>query len=646
LAQVGSKVASGAPFPAAPPAPPAAMAEEEEGQGGSGEAEAPADGGDDALDAEASIEGNTAAMLSDFQESAEEASAGQELPSAGQEEPSGGDEAPSGEATGASGQEDASGGLDAGGTVDFDAFCADDTVASGGGPSGGEASGGGPSGEMDDNGETVTDAFEAAVESNTAAMLAEFQEPQSSQPADPSSAPEEGWECVAPDSTEAAVDSNTAAMLAEFGGNEPEAGGAGEADAEDGAEAADEVPDFAAASGNALKVTSGSDSKSPSKEAPGGADSKGDKLIKVKGLDKQQLCIDLLMVGCVQSFVDFFYITQRKSAPSDGTPRQGESKDIDFPEETLIFLKETLESAESARRGGNYQMCFESYNNLAEYFEKVPDLKGAMYFYQRCADIAAEVDARESISKAFLNLGSCEERGKNWQRAMEFHEKALQIATSADSLPLQIKAASRLTEVYQVLAEECEKEGRDSEASMLYERCRACAQLSKDANLEGTACHKLGLSKFKTGAHDQAVELQKQYLDICRMHDDRIGESKARGALAQAYEAMGLTQEAIKQLENLLNVANEAGELTAQANACLNLGILYNGRGEHEKSVELLEQHFDLARQIGDRRLIDSARVVLGMVRGNGKLKSYIQLVNHDLEKLLRWKSKRAVMDS
>merc|ERR1712151_1205766 len=155
-----------------------------------------------------------------------------------------------------------------------------------------------------------------------------------------------------------------------------------------------------------------------------------------------------------------------------------------------------------------------------------------------------------------------------------------------------------------------------------------------------------GLSKYKTGHFDSAIELQKQYLDICRMHDDRVGESAARAALAHAYEAIGSTQEAIKQLENLLNVASEAGELKAQASACRNLGILYNGRGDHEKSVELLEQHFDLARQIGYRRLIDSARVVLGMVRGNGKLKSYIDLVNNDLDKLLKWKSKRATLDS
>merc|ERR1719446_1229744 len=384
----------------------------------------------------------------------------------------------------------------------------------------------------------------------------------------------------------------------------------------------------------------------PGRTIPKGPSEKGDeRLIKVKGLDKQQLCIDLLMVGCVQSFVDFFYITHRKSA-SNENPMEQETKDVDIPEETLIFLKETLETAETARRSKNYQHCFESYNVLAEYFEKVPDLKSAMYFYQRCADVATEVDARESISKANLNLGTCEEKGNNWQSAMQFHERALTIATSADSLPLQIKAASRLTHVYQILAEKCEKENRDSEATQLYERCLSCAQLSKDATLEGTACHKLGLSKHKTGHYEPAIELQKQYLDICRMHDDRVGESAARAALAQAYEAIGNTAEAIKQLENLLNVASEAGELKAQASACLNLGILYNGRGDHEKSVELLEQHFDLARQIGDRRLIDSARVVLGMVRGNGKLKSYIDLVNNDLDKLLKWKSKRATLDA
>lgn len=380
-------------------------------------------------------------------------------------------------------------------------------------------------------------------------------------------------------------------------------------------------------------------------QAPQPGEKRDDRMVKVKGLDRQQLCIDLLMVGCVQSFVDFFYITHRSAAPTDNSSEE-ESKHVEIPEETLVFLKDTLETAEMSRRNKNFQHCFESYNVLAEYFEKVPDLQSAMYFYRRCSDVAAEVNARESISTANLSLGKCEEKNKNWQNAMEYHQKALQIAVAADSLPLQIKAASRLTHVFDVLAEMSEKEGNDTNATELYQKSLNCAQVSKDPSLEGIACHKLGLSLHKTGKYDTAIELQKQYLEICRMDDDRVGESAARAALAQCYEATGNAQEAIKQLENLLNVASEAGELKSQASACLSLGILYSSRGDHEKSVELLEQHFDLARQLGDRKLIDSARVVLGMVRGNGKLKHYIDVVNNDLEKLLKWKSKRTALDS
>jgi len=52
----------------------------------------------------------------------------------------------------------------------------------------------------------------------------------------------------------------------------------------------------------------------------------GDKL-KTKAVDKQQLCIDLLMVGCVQSFIDFFYITHRKLS-SVQNPLGEEAQDV------------------------------------------------------------------------------------------------------------------------------------------------------------------------------------------------------------------------------------------------------------------------------------------------------------------------------
>jgi len=161
----------------------------------------------------------------------------------------------------------------------------------------------------------------------------------------------------------------------------------------------------------------------------GGGTAQADQLIKVKGMDKQQLCVDLLMVGCVQSFVDFFHITHRKAAPVDGHTEQAPG-DVEIPEQTLVFLKETLETAEGAHRAENYKDCFESYGTLAEYFEKVPDLKSGMYFHQRCADVATEVDARDSIAKANLSLGSCEEQAGNLHAMQALKEKVCRVASS------------------------------------------------------------------------------------------------------------------------------------------------------------------------------------------------------------------------
>ena len=55
----------------------------------------------------------------------------------------------------------------------------------------------------------------------------------------------------------------------------------------------------------------------------------------------------------------------------------------------------------------------------SDYFEKMGDLKTGMYFYARCAEVATEVDARESVAKANLSLGLCEEKQGHWEEAMK-----------------------------------------------------------------------------------------------------------------------------------------------------------------------------------------------------------------------------------
>ena len=138
----------------------------------------------------------------------------------------------------------------------------------------------------------------------------------------------------------------------------------------------------------------------------------------------------------------------------------------------------------------------------------------------------------------------------------------------------------------------------------------------------------------------------KNQLDICKELEDVEGQGSACSALAAAYQKLGENMKAIKYLEQFYEIGKETEDLSAQADACNNLGAMYNARGNYEKAVKFFEKNFEIVRQlmtsdVGDLKLVDRARISLGMARGNEKMKAYIHVINFDSLSLLRWKAWR-----
>ena len=75
--------------------------------------------------------------------------------------------------------------------------------------------------------------------------------------------------------------------------------------------------------------------------------------------------------------------------------------------------------------------------------------------------------------------------------------------------------------------------------------------------------------------------------------------------------------------------------------ACAALGAIFSAQGNHERAVSYFEKTFEVARSVGDRKLVDSARINLGMARGNMGMSNYMDVVNGDLPALLKWKTRR-----
>ncbi len=82
---------------------------------------------------------------------------------------------------------------------------------------------------------------------------------------------------------------------------------------------------------------------------------------------KQQLCIEVLVSGHVNSFVDFFYLTHR----SDDDAAKVDSMNAD----KLRHVKNNLSVAEMAHRRGDSEKVYEAYDQLAAHFKNYGDYK-------------------------------------------------------------------------------------------------------------------------------------------------------------------------------------------------------------------------------------------------------------------------------
>ena len=361
------------------------------------------------------------------------------------------------------------------------------------------------------------------------------------------------------------------------------------------------------------------------------------------GLDKQSLCIDILVSGHVQAYVDFFYLTHRPEVDV-GDSEEPQEEQVGIPSAMLPLVKTQLAEAEVARRRGDTQAVFASYNQLADFFTGLADQRTAIYFWEKCLEITQLTSDAEGEAQATRSLGMAHEASGDLIAAIKQYEQLLRLTQRIGDVGGSQQANEHLVVAYQTLA--AEREGADEQGAALEyrEKCLEAARACGDPSKESKAQFQLGQAHETLGdaAHlKKALGHYESYLALSEKADDVEAQGAACYALAQVYQRMQDGEQSLTHLQRFLQLAQTSGKLTAQAEACCSLGVLYNQQSDFASAVQYLERYFELARQIGDRQIIDKARTYLGIARGNSVLPSFMNVVTTDLDALLRWKNRR-----
>ena len=206
-------------------------------------------------------------------------------------------------------------------------------------------------------------------------------------------------------------------------------------------------------------------------------------------MDKQSLCIDLLVNGFCQAYVDFFYLTHRP----EPTGSEEKAEDAGIPQEKLPFVKSHLADAEAARRQGDTKAVFASYKELAGFFTDLKDQRTAVYFWEKCLEISRLTSDMQGEAEATCALGEAQEQLREVTAAVGLYEKLLRLAETHHDAGIKQQANEHLVVAYQSLAAETEAAGDLTGALAIREKSFEASAGSGDSTKQGQAHYELGL---------------------------------------------------------------------------------------------------------------------------------------------------------
>ena len=127
------------------------------------------------------------------------------------------------------------------------------------------------------------------------------------------------------------------------------------------------------------------------------------------------------------------------------------------------------------------------------------------------------------------------------------------------------------------------------------------SQNIEDQNSEANALNNLGNTYSRIGQYQQAIQFHQQSLKIKREIGNLHGEASSFGNLGIVYNCLGQYQKAIYSYQKSLEIFRQIGDHNGEANSLGNLGTSFQFLGQYQQSIHFFQQQLDISRKIGNR---------------------------------------------
>eukprot|EP00049_Salpingoeca_infusionum_P004232 m.75972 g.75972 ORF g.75972 m.75972 type:complete len:531 (+) comp12471_c0_seq1:251-1843(+) len=333
-------------------------------------------------------------------------------------------------------------------------------------------------------------------------------------------------------------------------------------------------------------------------------------------------CLQLLVSGQINAFVEFFSLTT--DAPASSPLGQGQDPSL------LKLLRSNLAQCDDAMREQRFADAASIRSHMSDIFMQHNDPNNAIDQLKQGVEAAALSKSVATQCQALGRLSTLIETQGNVEAALRYTEVAVQLieANPGQSASITLKNAHGTMNVFQIAARQylmrAQKEvgtqqGLDATVKARH-YCQACQSDDQSDNV-GLAELTLDVLLWAAKANenignlDEAVKLYDEYLTALNASGthDGSGQSQACLGLARCHEQLGDTVLAQTYLEQLVALCAKVGDDRCAAETCSRLGVLISRQGDTDVSQSWFEKALEHAQSLHDTSFLARIQVRAGM---------------------------------
>lgn len=126
------------------------------------------------------------------------------------------------------------------------------------------------------------------------------------------------------------------------------------------------------------------------------------------------------------------------------------------------------------------------------------------------------------------------------------------------------------------------------------------AQTQAERKVKAEQLLEQGSQQLEKSQFREALQFFQQALEIYQEIGDRSGEADSQIVLGVVYQSLGQYEQAIEFYQQSLTIRRELNHHTGEADSLNSLGYVYELLGEYQKAIDFYQQALAISQEIGD----------------------------------------------